>query len=131
MEKEEKDILVQIESRIALKNTVLANEIARAKPSEFAKCDGSIKKNTSFIKKIKLGITAANAESLKKEILSLKQEKYLEEIAISVAEATYKSAGDVLAAVDICTLLDHRYSDFVGTHRSEIQECSYPPSSNL
>ena len=124
MEKEEKDILVQIESRIALRKAVIQNQEQRAKPSEFLKCDGSIKKNTSFIKKIKLGITAPSLEALKKEILSLKQEKYLEEIAISVAEATYKSAGDVLAAVEICTLLDHRYADFVGIFRFT-KECSF------
>jgi regulator of nonsense transcripts 2 len=74
--------------------------------------DGSIKKNTSFVKKIKGGITNSNIESLKKDLSSLKVEKYLEEIAVSIGEGTYKTTSDLWAAVELSSLLHCLFPDF-------------------
>ena len=68
---------------------------------------------TSFIKKLKAGINASQFELLKRELLSLKLEKYLEEIALSIAEGIHKTSADILATVEICLLLDHRFESFM------------------
>ncbi|KAI8900244.1 armadillo-type protein [Globomyces pollinis-pini] len=85
----------------------------RPDPSTLSNLDGSIKKNTGFIKKIKAGITAVQANSLKKDLLSLKLEKYLEEVASSIAEGTYKTSADVWTAVEICSMLHYRFENFM------------------
>lgn len=74
--------------------------------------DGSIKKNTSFIKKLKAGITSASVETLSKELCGLKLEKYIEEIADAIALAQYKQTQDVMAAVRICSILHQRNPGF-------------------
>ncbi|KAJ3414690.1 hypothetical protein HDV05_006225 [Chytridiales sp. JEL 0842] len=73
--------------------------------------DGSIKKNTAFIRKLKT-ITADQASALKKEILSLKLEKYISEIVSAILEAKLPKSADVYAAVEICSLLHQRFADF-------------------
>lgn len=107
------EILTQIQQRISLKLSIKEKAAVCLDSATFDRCDGSIKKNTSFIKKLKQGVTVTNLVLLKKELMALKQEKYLEEVALSISEAQYKSLGDVLAAVEICALLDHRYPGFV------------------
>ncbi|KAJ3259607.1 hypothetical protein HK103_002161 [Boothiomyces macroporosus] len=106
------DALDQINIRLKFKKENVSAKTVRADPSSFAKLDGSIKKNTSFIKKIKAGITAAQLSSLKKDLLSLKMEKYLEEIVASIADSTFKTSNDVLAAVEICTMMNYRFQEF-------------------
>jgi regulator of nonsense transcripts 2 len=85
------------------------NITAPPDPANWSKLDGSIKKNTSFIKKLKAGITASQLESLKADVVTLKLEKYIEEVATSIAEATYKSVADVCAAVQIISLIHQRW----------------------
>ncbi|KAJ3324923.1 hypothetical protein HDV06_005511 [Boothiomyces sp. JEL0866] len=106
------DALDQINIRLKFRKENISSKTARADPSTFARLDGSIKKNTSFIKKIKAGITAAQLSSLKKDLLSLKMEKYLEEIVASMADSTFKTSSDVLAAVEICTMMNYRFQEF-------------------
>ncbi|KAJ3274845.1 hypothetical protein HDV01_002049 [Terramyces sp. JEL0728] len=106
------DALDQINIRLKFRQENISAKSVRADPSTFARLDGSIKKNTSFIKKIKAGMTAAQLSSLKKDLLSLKMEKYLEEIVASIADSTFKSSSDVLAAVEICTMMNYRFHEF-------------------
>ena len=51
-------------------------------------------------------------EGLKKEMLSLKIEKYLEEIACSIAETTLKTSSDIWAAVELVSLIHVNYKGF-------------------
>ncbi|EGF76682.1 hypothetical protein BATDEDRAFT_14596, partial [Batrachochytrium dendrobatidis JAM81] len=74
--------------------------------------DGSIKKNTSLIKKLKSGITSTQFAAIKKDVLSLKLEKYIEEVALSISEAIYKTSSDIWAAVEISSLIHQRYAAF-------------------
>ncbi len=80
--------------------------------SELAKLDGSIKKNTSFIKKLKQ-FSADQLESLKKEFLSLKMEKYLAEVAGALSSCRFKTVADADAAVYLTSLIHQRYSGFL------------------
>ena len=74
--------------------------------------DGSIKKNTAFVKKLKAQITTDNLPSLLKELNSLKLEKYLSELIVSISECRLKSTGDAIAAAEICLNLDKRFPGF-------------------
>ena len=80
--------------------------------SQLSGLDGSIKKNTSFIKKLKMGVTAAQAQALQRDALCLKLDKYMEEVAASIADALYKTGADVLACVELCSLVNQRYPVF-------------------
>jgi regulator of nonsense transcripts 2 len=74
--------------------------------------DGSIKKNTAFIRKLKTSLSAGNQASLIKDIQSLKLEKYLSEIATAIVEAKLVKSGDVTTAVEVCSEIHQRFADF-------------------
>jgi len=76
------------------------------------KLDSSIKKNTSFVKKLKVSLTSEKKNELLKDIKSLKLEKYIAEVVSAIAEAKLKNQADIAAAVEICSLLHQRFADF-------------------
>ncbi|UYV64261.1 UPF2 [Cordylochernes scorpioides] len=82
------------------------------RPEEFffTKLDSSLKKNTAFIKRLKI-ITEAQRDSLIKDMSNLNLTKYISEAAAALVEAKIKM-GDVNTAVQVCSLLHQRYSDF-------------------
>ncbi|TPX42303.1 hypothetical protein SeMB42_g00930 [Synchytrium endobioticum] len=98
--------------RMELRSKNLDAAKTRPEPSVYANLDGSIKKNTSFIKKIKTSLVADQVDALVKDIMSLKLEKYLSEIVAAIAEARFRTSADILAAVEICSLLHQRFKDF-------------------
>ena len=100
------DFLHQVELHLSL-----ASKIKEYEPIT-AKLDGSIKKNTSFIKKLKQGITAQQLPSLLQELSALKVDKYLEEICSSITDFTYKTTSDIWAAVELSSVLYCRYEEF-------------------
>ena len=73
--------------------------------------DGSIKKNSAFVKKCK-SITSENVDALTKEFSGLKADKYLEEIIISLSENKFNKATDAIAAARVCVELHLRFEDF-------------------
>lgn len=73
-------------------------------------CDSSFKRNNGLIRKLK-AITSKDKDALIAEINRVNQTKYVSEVVTALAEASVKGK-DVPAAVEICTLLHHRYSDF-------------------
>ncbi|KAI8911754.1 armadillo-type protein [Gorgonomyces haynaldii] len=99
----------------------------QAYPSTFGNLDGSIKKNTGFIKKLKAGITSQTYPQIQKEMLGLKLEKYLEEIAASIAEASYKNTADLLSAVELISLLHQRFDGFSPTLIALVRKSLGPP----
>ncbi|KAH6571579.1 hypothetical protein BASA60_007103 [Batrachochytrium salamandrivorans] len=102
----------QFSRRTSLRTANITHLTTPRDSTVFEKLDGSIKKNTSLIKKLKAGITAMNFAVIKKELLTLKMEKYIEEVALSISEATYKSSADVWAAIEISSLLHQRHAEF-------------------
>lgn len=103
-----------------------------ADPSSMSSLDGSIKKNTGFIKKLKSGVIASNVESLKKECLSLKLQKYIEEVASTLGDGMPKNASDVMAVVELASLLYTRFDGFLEGFTSglmkQFQSRCTPPS---
>ena len=98
------DFQAQIKQRIDLKKSQQSLSLNNDK------LDGSIKKNTSFIKKLKVGITFSQLEQLKSELKLLKVDKYLEEIVGSIADNIYKTSSDVWAAVELSFILYTRFN---------------------
>lgn len=90
------------------------NEAAWEKRIDLSKekLDASIKKNTSFVKKLKVSLTSEKKNELLKDIKSLKLEKYIAEVVSAIAEAKLKNQADIAAAVEICSLLHQRFSEF-------------------
>lgn len=71
-----------------------------------------MKKNSSFIKKIKLGITKENYASVLKDIKTLSLEKYLTEIINAINDSLEKNpkTDDILATLEILSALHQRFS---------------------
>src|SRR5690349_15955603 len=72
--------------------------------------DSNIKRNTSFIKKVKL-LSEEQKDSLCQEIQQLNLTRYISEVVNAIAEAKLKPS-DTFAAVKVCSLLHQRYADF-------------------
>lgn len=86
---------------------------ATGKPSDpevLRKLDGTIKKNTAFVKKLRT-LTEQQRDSLTADFKSLNLTKYITEAATSIAEAKLK-INDVGCAVHMCSLLHQRYQEF-------------------
>lgn len=78
--------------------------------SHFSKLDSSLKKNTTFVKKIK-NFTGAQVEIYMKDMAGLNLSKYISEIAAAIVDAKLKMT-DVAAAVKLCSILHQTYADF-------------------
>ncbi|XP_025107630.1 regulator of nonsense transcripts 2-like [Pomacea canaliculata] len=85
---------------------------AENRPDEtfFSKLDSSLKKNTAFVKKLRL-LTESQKDSLAKDFSGLNLSKYVEEAASAIAEAKLKMS-DVHCAVYLCSLIHQRYASF-------------------
>lgn len=79
----------------------------------FTKLDSNLKKNTAFVKKLKL-FTAGQLDALLKDMAALNLTKYISEISSALSEAKIKLT-DVNAAVTFCSHLHQIYADFAGT----------------
>lgn len=80
--------------------------------SFFARLDSSIKKNSTFVKKLK-NMTDAQKESIFKDMNGLNLTKYISEVANAIVEAKIK-LNDIPMALRICSALHQRYADFSG-----------------
>lgn len=76
----------------------------------FARLDSNLKKNTAFVKKLKL-FTATQLETLLRELSALNLSKYISEICAALAEAKLKMT-DVPAVVTLASKLHCTYADF-------------------
>ncbi|KAH8416730.1 hypothetical protein KR222_000276, partial [Zaprionus bogoriensis] len=76
----------------------------------FARLDSSLKKNTAFVKKLKV-FTASQLETLLRELSALNLSKYISEICAALAEAKLKMT-DVPAVVTLASKLHCTYADF-------------------
>lgn len=76
-----------------------------------SKLDSSLKKNSTFIKKVK-SISNESSLSILKDIQTLSIEKYLSEVLTSLTEALSKvsKSDDILAAMEIVSALHQRFT---------------------
>ncbi|KAJ9575686.1 hypothetical protein L9F63_007445 [Diploptera punctata] len=116
IEKNEKDEvvchLIEIEKKLTWKKNISVANMKLCRPTNLplAKLDSSLKKNTSFIKKLK-NFTSSQFECLLKDVHTLNLSKYLSEVAAGVVNAKLKIV-DILPAVELCNELHQIYSDF-------------------
>lgn len=91
------------------------------------KLDASLKKNTSFVKKLKVSLTSEKKNELIRDIKSLKLEKYIAEVVVSISEAKLKNTSDINTAVEICSLLHQRFADFSPLLQDALMKQLTPP----
>lgn len=82
----------------------------RPPESHFSKLDSNVKKNTSFVKKIK-NFTANQLDTYIKDMYGLNLSKYISEVAAGLVDAKLKMT-DVYAVVKLSSLLNQTYGDF-------------------
>ncbi|KAI9003373.1 armadillo-type protein [Hyaloraphidium curvatum] len=95
--------------------------------SSLKNLDASLKRNTSFIKKLKASITPESLPSLLAEVAALKLEKYLSEVIGSIVECRLRNGAEVFAAVEVCSALHQRYSDFAAPLVASLLKLLGPP----
>jgi regulator of nonsense transcripts 2 len=78
--------------------------------SFFFKLDSSLKKNTAFVKKLKQ-FTAAQLDTLIKDMSTLNLSKYISEVCQSLVEAKIKMS-DVPAVITLSSHLHQIYGEF-------------------
>lgn len=78
--------------------------------SESKSLDSSVKRNSALIKKLRQ-LSDESKDSLLSDIQKTNQSKYVSEAVTAITDASLKSK-DINAAVQICSALHQRYSDF-------------------
>lgn len=102
------ELKTKIEQKMKLRNENL--NCVRPGEEFFFKLDSSLKKNTAFVKKLKQ-FTAAQLDSLSKDMSTLNLTKYISEVSSALSEAKLKLT-DVTAAITLCSELHRVYADF-------------------
>ncbi|XP_046622632.1 regulator of nonsense transcripts 2 [Neodiprion virginianus] len=105
----------EAEQRFSTKEKIrLANlNVSRPPDSHFSKLDSSLKKNTTFVKKLK-NFCTAQLDTVLKDMSNLNLTKYISEVATALVEAKLKMT-DVAPAVKVCSYLHQNYAEF-GAH---------------
>ena len=85
-------------------------ELHTADNAEAKSLDSSVKRNSALIKKLRQ-LSEETKEALLLDISRTNQSKYVSEAVAAVTEASVKSK-DIPAAIQICSALHQRYSDF-------------------
>lgn len=102
------------QSKLALKTSnqqaVAANGGLRLDESVLKNLDSSIKRVTSYIKRLKT-MTESQRDSLAKDLKQLNLTKYLSEVAAAFLEAKLKM-NDIPCALYLCSLMHQSYADF-------------------
>ncbi|XP_055843664.1 regulator of nonsense transcripts 2 [Episyrphus balteatus] len=109
---EVENFITELKAKISAKSQLRNGNLKRVLPGEehFARLDSSLKKNTAFVKKLKQ-FTAAQLDSLTKDMNGLNLSKYISEICTALSDAKIKMT-DVPAVVCLCSQLHQTYVDF-------------------
>lgn len=118
-EEKEKQLLSEyisnLEARIKSKTDARNENLNCVRPpdSHFSKLDSGLKKNTTFVKKLK-AFSAGQLDTLLKDFSTLNLTKYISEVAAAIAEAKLKMS-DIPAAITLCSALHRLYAEFAST----------------
>lgn len=104
------EIEERLSAKAELRNINQNAQNLRPSDSHFSKLDSSLKKNTTFVKKIR-NFSGTQIESYLKEMSGLNLSKYISEIAAAIVDTKLKMT-DVNAAVKMCSILHQAYIDF-------------------
>eukprot|EP00794_Sanderia_malayensis_P006104 gene6104-6808_t len=99
---------VQFRKRLRQKNIEAPDKYPEE--SFFKKLDSSMKKNTSFVKKLR-NMTEQQRDSLENEFNGLNLTKYIQEAVTAIVDAKLK-VSDVNCAALVCSLFHQRYHEF-------------------
>lgn len=101
-----------LEARIKNKSDLRNQNLNCVRPPDnyFSKLDSGLKKNTTFVKKLK-SFSATQLDALTKDLSALNLTKYISEVAAAIAEAKLKMS-DIPAAITLCSTLHQTYSEF-------------------
>lgn len=95
--------------------------VARPEETELRKLDGSVKRNSAYVKKLRSGgLVDEQCNALISELELLNATKYVAEVASAIAEARLGRAADVSAAVRLCAAMHARYEEFSKTLATEL-----------
>uniref|UniRef100_A0A915KL95 MIF4G domain-containing protein n=1 Tax=Romanomermis culicivorax TaxID=13658 RepID=A0A915KL95_ROMCU len=111
-ENEIRDYITNLKKKMEMRLNLRQANLSVDRPDEsmLRKLDSNLKKNTAFVKKVKL-FTDSQKVAILKEFQSLNLSKYVGELASSISEAKLKIS-DVPAIVELCSLIHQRYADF-------------------
>lgn len=102
----------ELNQKLKSKNELREKNLSRVLPQDeyFTKLDSSLKKNTAFVKKLKQ-FTAAQLDSLMKDMSGLNLTKYISEVSSALMEAKLKMT-DIPPVIILCSQLYRIYADF-------------------
>ncbi|XP_026726876.1 regulator of nonsense transcripts 2 isoform X1 [Trichoplusia ni] len=106
------EYIYNLESRVKQKSELRNQNLNCVRPPDnyFSKLDSGLKKNTTFVKKLK-SFSATQIDTLLKDFNALNLTKYISEVAAAIAEAKLKMS-DIAAAINLCSALHRTYADF-------------------
>lgn len=106
------EYITNLDARLKQKNEMRNQNLNCVRPPEnyFSKLDSGLKKNTTFVKKLK-SFSASQIDTLLKDFSALNLTKYVSEVAAAIAEAKLKMS-DIPAALNLCSALHRTYSEF-------------------
>ncbi|XP_063838475.1 regulator of nonsense transcripts 2 isoform X2 [Ostrinia nubilalis] len=106
------EYITNLEARIKQKSEMRQQNLNCVRPPDnhFSKLDSGLKKNTTFVKKLK-SFSATQMDALLKDFSALNLTKYISEVASAIAEAKMKMS-DIPAAINLCSALHRTYAEF-------------------
>lgn len=109
------EFLKETEQRLLAKEEIRAANVNVTRPpdSHFSKLDSSLKRNTTFVKKLKT-FSGNQLDMFMKDMVNLNLTKYVSEVASALVDAKLKMT-DVGPAIKACSFLHQTYAEF-STH---------------
>ncbi|KAJ8678900.1 hypothetical protein QAD02_014687 [Eretmocerus hayati] len=109
------DYLKETEQRLAAKEEIRSSNVNCTRPldSYFSKLDSSLKRNTTFVKKLKT-FSGTQVDVIIKDMSNLNLTKYISEVSTALVDAKLKMT-DVAPAIRVCSFLHQTYAEF-STH---------------
>lgn len=109
------DYIKETEQRLNGKEEIRAANLNPNRPPEtyFSKLDSTLKRNTTFVKKLK-NFSSTQLDTVLKDMTHLNLTKYVSEVATALVDAKLKMT-DVAPAIKVCSFLHQTYAEF-STH---------------
>ena len=109
------DYIKETEQRLATKEEIRAANLNPNRPPDtyFGKLDSTLKRNTTFVKKLK-NFSSIQLDVVLKDMTHLNLTKYVSEVATALVDAKLKMT-DVAPAIKVCSFLHQTYAEF-STH---------------
>lgn len=104
------DAQAKIGNRSRLREYNIQDNIDYPDETVFNNLDSSIKKNSTFVKRLR-GFTESQKEQILNELDRLNLTKFISEVAGSIIEAKLKLS-DIPAVIEVCSKLNRCYRDF-------------------